>query len=311
MPSVKAVRLRDVLNADLANEVQLVRRWTGLFLVLHAWIVILACLALAGLVHPAFAILFIPIVGGRQLGLAILMHEASHGLLSSNRTWNDLAGRWLAGAPVGADLPSYRTYHFRHHRFTQQEEDPDLVLSAPFPVSRASFVRKVLRDLSGLTFLKQKAFLALSAFRSNDEKLRAVSRRTLAGWLATNAVISLASLFLLGWPALALWWLSQAMWLPFALRIRNIAEHACTTTSVDPFSHARTTRASLIERMLVAPYWVNYHAEHHLFMGVPCYRLPAVHAALREAGHHNRMTIASSYREVIAAVVQPTRTKPV
>jgi hypothetical protein len=46
--------------------------------------------------------------------------------------------------------------------------------------------------------------------------------------------------------------------------IRNIAEHACISTGEDPFSHACTTRANPIERLFIAPYWVNYHAEHHL-----------------------------------------------
>ena len=87
------------------------------------------------------------------------------------------------------------------------------------------------------------------------------------------------------------------------LRIRNIAEHACTTTgSDDPFTHARTTHAGWLARATVAPYWVNYHAEHHLFMGVPCYRLPQVHAALGRAGKHDSMTIAPSYAAVLRQV---------
>ena len=87
------------------------------------------------------------------------------------------------------------------------------------------------------------------------------------------------------------------------LRIRNIAEHACTSTgSADPFTHARTTYANWAERATVAPYWVNYHAEHHLFMGVPCYRLKTAHDALGQQGHHARMTIAPDYASVLRIV---------
>ena len=64
--------------------------------------------------------------------------------------------------------------------------------------------------------------------------------------------------------------------------MRNIAEHACTSTREDPFSHARTTRANPIERLFIAPYWVNYHAEHHLFMHLPCNRLPEAYRLLDE-----------------------------
>ena len=87
----------------------------------------------------------------------------------------------------------------------------------------------------------------------------------------------------------------MATWLPLVTRIRNIAEHACTSTGEDPFSHARTTLANPIERLLIAPYWVNYHAEHHLFMYLPCYRLPEAHRLLAEKGFVKRMEIEPGY----------------
>jgi fatty acid desaturase len=71
----------------------------------------------------------------------------------------------------------------------------------------------------------------------------------------------------------AVWLAAMASWLSLVTRIRNIAEHACTSSGEEPFSHARTTRANSIERGLIAPYWVNYYAEHHLFMYLPCSRL--------------------------------------
>jgi fatty acid desaturase len=82
-------------------------------------------------------------------------------------------------------------------------------------------------------------------------------------------------------------------------RIRNIAEHACTSTGEDPFSHARTTLANPIERLLIAPYWVNYHAEHHLFMYLPCYRLPDAHRLLLDKGLIKRMEVRPGYLDVM------------
>ncbi len=101
-----------------------------------------------------------------------------------------------------------------------------------------------------------------------------------------------------------MWLAALATTFPLFLRIRNIAEHACTPTdSGDPFSHARTTLAGWVERATVAPYWVNFHSEHHLFMGVPAPALPRVHALLA-AEYHARMTIAPGYRAVLASVVR-------
>jgi len=82
-------------------------------------------------------------------------------------------------------------------------------------------------------------------------------------------------------------------------RIRNIAEHACTSTGEDPFTHARTTLANPVERLLIAPYWVNYHAEHHLFMYLPCYHLPEAHRLLVEKGLVKRMEVRPGYFDVM------------
>jgi len=77
------------------------------------------------------------------------MHNTSHRALFANARINDRVGSWFCGNPVGASLARYRPYHLQHYRNTQQADDPDLSLSTPFPISRASFRRKVIRDLLG------------------------------------------------------------------------------------------------------------------------------------------------------------------
>lgn len=313
-------------------------RWRGLWLVAHAWIVSIALVGVAAWSHnPVAWLLAIVFVGGRQLGLAILMHDAAHGALHPNRKINNFLGQWLTGAATGSDLIAYRTYHLQHHKYTQQAEDPDLSLSKPFPTTRASLWRKIARDLTGRTFAKQRAaqvryaLVGLKAMLRGENPDRRGGTRAgtpfnkqsddgmtsptadLAGamavtrafgrFLLVQAVLLSASLLLYGWTPYLLWLAGLATSFQLYLRIRNIAEHACTTTgSDDPFTHARTTRANWLERATVAPYWVNYHAEHHLFMGVPCYRLPQVHAALGRAGRHESMTIAPGYAAVLRQV---------
>ncbi len=63
----------------------------------------------------------------------------------------------------------------------------------------------------------------------------------------------------------------------------------------DPLRQARTTHASLIERALVAPYWVNYHAEHHLFTQLACWNLARAHRLLAERRATGRMEIERGY----------------
>jgi fatty acid desaturase len=190
----------------------------------------------------------------------------------------------------------------RHHRFTEQPEDPDLALSAPFPITRGSLWRKILRDLTGQTFLKQRG-----AQLFGNRKPGEIVNPTTAHFLLTNALL-FGALALAGywWTYPALWIVPMATWLPLVTRLRNIAEHACVRAQEDPFTHARTTLANPIERLLIAPFWVHYHAEHHVFMHVPCYRLPALHDALMNKGYWSRMKIAPGYVSVLReATTQP------
>ena len=125
--------------------------------VLHAWVVIGAAMALYALwPNPLTFVAAVIVIGSRQLGLAILMHDAAHGVLMKTRWLNEWVGQWLCAYPVLGEMIGYRHYHLVHHRRTQQPDDPDLGLSAKFPITRDSFRRKMIRDLTGQTGYKQR-----------------------------------------------------------------------------------------------------------------------------------------------------------
>lgn len=309
MPAAPRIAPSAVFTPEAWAPFQTSSRAVGPWLVAHCWAVIGLAVA-AGVVWPILIPLCVMVIGARQLGLAILMHEAAHGGLSSNRRLNDLLGHWLCAVPVGASLTAYRPYHLAHHRFAQQPEDPDLALTADFPVSRASLRRKLIRDLTGQTFFKQRVLLPLAARRglqaaraTDDHAYEAiVTGRSVLPFLLFNAGL-LAVFALAGawWVFFALWLLPMATWFPMVTRIRNIVEHACVEgAATDAFRAARTTRARWWERAFIAPYWVNFHAEHHLFMHVPCWKLPRLHRALRTAPGGERMEVADGYVQVLA-----------
>ena len=308
MPAAPRIRPADLFSPEDWAPFQSRRAWVGPLLVAHCWGVI-ALAVTAGVVWPLLIPLCVAVIGTRQLGLAILMHEAAHGGLSSNRRLNDFLGHWFCAVPVGASLNAYRPYHLAHHKYAQQAEDPDLVLSAPFPVSRASLRRKILRDLTGQTFFKQRVLLPLAALRgrpvgmaTDDHAYEAiVTGRSVAPFLVINAALLAATVAAgVWWAFFALWLLPMATWFPMVTRLRNIAEHACVEGSAtDPFRAARTTRAGWWERALIAPYWVNFHAEHHLFMHVPCWKLPALHRAVRARPQGEWMEVAPGYLSVL------------
>jgi fatty acid desaturase len=276
-------------------------RWRGLWLVLHCWGVIGLAMVM-GALWPATILLAVLVIGTRQLGLCILMHDGAHGLLHPNRRINDAVARWFCSS----SLSEYRPYHLQHHRYVQQAEDPDLPLSAPFPISRASLWRKVWRDLSGQTFFKQRLgplIDAATARRAPGEPLKPQSQELVRGrrFLIGNALgFALFAAAGFWWVWLLMWLLPMATWLPLVTRIRNIAEHALVgRDQADPLRQARTTHAGFVERALLAPYWVNFHLEHHLFTQVPCWKLPQGHALLRQRGVTARMEVQPGYATVL------------
>ena len=291
----------------------------------HCWLVIGLAMVI-GVVWPITIPLMVMVVGTRQLGLFILMHDAAHGLLHPNRRINDTAALWFGGS----ELNIYRPYHLQHHRFVQQTADPDLVLSAPFPISPVSLRRKIMRDLTGQTFAKQRfgALVGKLKARQPDQSawaLIALEAKAQRVFLISNAIgLALFAAAGLWWAWVVMWLLPMATWLPLVSRLRNIAEHAlivenstdplrhARTTQAnfleralmapnepDPLRHARTTHANLWERMWLAPYWVNYHCEHHMFTHIPCWHLAKAHRLLASKGVTQRMEVQPGYRAVL------------
>ena len=279
----------------------------GALLVAHCWAVIGAALALFALwPNPLTALIAVMVIGSRQLGLAILMHDAAHNALFRSRRLNDIIGEWLCGRPILAELATYRHYHLTHHRHTQTDKDPDLILSRKFPTPRASLRRKFLRDLTGQTGVKQLAGQIVMSVRlaGDHDAVEAAERdmaqafkapelwKSLPVFLAVIVAMGLAGQW---WWGLAFWLLPYLTWFQLVLRIRNIAEHGATEQSEDPLQNTRTTLAGPVMRFFLAPYWVNYHLEHHLVMHVPCYRLPRMHRLLADKGVVAKMRVAPSY----------------
>ncbi len=309
MANAGAIYLSREQIRDLAARSDLMGAW----LVLHCWGVIALAVALFALWPNLLTfVLAVVLIGSRQLGLAILMHEAAHNALFKSRRLNDLIGEWVCGRPILAELAAYRHYHLTHHRFTQTENDPDLVLSEKFPTTKASLKRKFTRDLTGQTGIKQLIGQIAMSFRlaGDGEAMEAAGRDDMAQafksrhiWVALPVYGSVAlAMSLLGdwWYGLAFWVLPHLTWFQLVLRIRNIAEHGATEQSENPLRNVRTTLAGPIARALVAPYWVNYHLEHHMVMHVPCWKLPRMHALLCKTEAGPQMNVAPGYGAALA-----------
>jgi len=269
-----------VLTRSETSELLRVRRWRGLGLVVTNWSLIAAAMALVAVwPNPLTVVAALFLIGARQLGLAVGMHEAAHRTLLKNRRLNDWVGSWLCAYPIWSDCHVYRPYHLKHHAKTGSPEDPDIGLIRPFPITRQSLRRKIVRDLSGQTGLK----FARAAFRRTFGQWRQSrnARRAALGFAISNGVL-LGVLVLAGHPALYLLWVVAFLTThTLVTRIRAIAEHALTPSADDPLGNTRTTLLHAWERLLVGPNRVNFHLEHHLLMTVPYYNLPRMHRLLQ------------------------------
>ena len=246
------------------------------------------------------------IIGSRQFALAVLAHDGAHHLLFKNAKINDFVSQWFCAYPVFQDNRVYRPYHLKHHRFTETENDPDISLSAPFPITKKSFARKVIRDLSGITGYKRYSSVVKGILKteasSSMTKITKIWDKS-RGFLITNSVIFLLISYFSHWSLFfMLWWFPAFTYYSLIIRIRNIAEH-CVTPGNTEFDNTRTTRASYLIRFLLAPHRVNFHLEHHLFMVCPWYNLPKAHSMMIENGYQDKMCLEESYRNVLAKAV--------
>jgi fatty acid desaturase len=274
---------RDALTRAEIDRLLEMHDWRSWLSIAFNWAVVFAAMALvAAWPNPLTILAALFLIGARQLGLAVLMHDASHRALFANKKVNDWVGNWLCAYPVWSDLYPYRPYHLQHHARTGTPKDPDLGLVAPFPITRASLRRKIWRDLSGQTgwkFAKGSWKRTFGRFGTD-----AGARRAAIGVAVTNAIL-LGILTLAGAPALYLLWV--VAWLTtntLVTRIRSISEHALAPDREEPNGRTRTTLARWWERLLIAPNRVNFHMEHHLLITVPHYNLPEMHRLLTERG---------------------------
>lgn len=272
----------------------------GFWLLAHCWGLIVAAMFLYGF-YPSFLtfVLAVTIIGGRQLGLAILMHEGAHGLLFKSRWLNETLTKWLAAGPMSIDMGEYRSRHMAHHRFTRTDRDPENYLYTPFPVAVGSMARKILRDLTGIAFVRTQLGLFLHLWGEKPGRVKRLWR-FYNGGLISNTVL-LGAFILMGRADLylQLWLVPMATTHMFFLRIRNISEHASVIDLEDPLQNSRTTLANWAERLTFAPYYVNYHIEHHMMPYIPCYRLPQLHKILARQGVTERMNIEKGYWRIV------------
>lgn len=296
--------------------------WLAAYEIAIHWGWIIFAFALPYFWTNIFTIIFsLFILGGKQLACAILMHDTSHRAVFQNNSLNDFIGQWLGAYPIFQNMVEYRPYHQSHHFHNGLDEDPDLLLTRGYPTSKKSMIRKFTRDLTGQTGIK--AFVGLLMMNLGyleynlGKNIKRISQKnrswrdfflTIIKKLGKPFLANLILFFILwsfasGWLYL-LWVFAYLTTFQFCLRIRSMAEHSMVEDSTNPYLNTRTTYANFFEKLLFAPYHVNYHVEHHMLMGVPSYNLPKMHRMLKARGFYEKALLEKNYWRVIQLAIQ-------
>tara|TARA_B100001173_G_scaffold286296_1_gene273885 strand:- start:48 stop:974 length:927 start_codon:yes stop_codon:yes gene_type:complete len=305
--ATSSVKPLEVISKEQYEEIKEKQDWRNVLSISSNWLQMSAAMALFFFYPNVITFLVaLVIIGSRQFALAVLAHDAAHNLLFENNKVNDLAGQWFCAYPIFQDNRVYRPYHLKHHRHTETEDDPDLVLSSPFPITKKSFIRKIFRDLTGITGVKRYWGSLSSIFRTKgDNVFNKISKTSnkLHGFLISNLIIFILISTTMHWSLfLLLWWLPSFTYYSLIIRIRNISEHAVTPGNND-FDNTRTTKSTVLTRFLMVPHNVNYHLEHHLFTRCPWYNLPKAHSMMIENGYEDKMCLETSYKKVLLKAV--------
>jgi fatty acid desaturase len=221
----------------------------------------------------ALAVVFSHLMHGMLIGL----HEASHGLLRKNRTFNEIEGV-VIGAFSITSFSLYRAAHQLHHAYLASERDEELW---PFVHPGVSRGRRVLAAVLELTMgLAFTPFLFLRVFLRTGSPIRSkkVRRRI---WLELGFMVLLWSGILIATTYFHVWqYLLWAYVLPAwlagnAQSLRKYVEHVgLTGSTVNGSTRSVVAQGWLANFLSVTLLHEPYHGIHHWRAGIPHSDLP-------------------------------------
>lgn len=236
-------------------------------LVIHAW-------------HPLAVVLGMVVIATRQHALFILFHDGVHYNVARSKRLNDLVTNGLIGLLQLVPVQLYRRLHLAHHARLGREDDPERLLLyrgqtwqyRPLPLS--GLLWQVLGDVLLVNNIK-----TLRYFRRElkGERLQLPAAKTWPEFWVLAAIY--AGLVVAAWVTfpevawkVALLWLLPLLTLTQAIqKVRSFLEHA--PMEADELTYS--WRPGWVGRLLVWPYHINYHREHHQHPKVPWHELPS------------------------------------
>ena len=282
------------------------------------WVVIVASWLACG-IWPIWPIwLAAAVLIGIELnGIGNLLHDAFHWRVHSSKQANDLIARIFLSGPSLIPLTSGRHSHAAHHRLLAKSEDSDwFYYGNANKADISDFLQFLFSLFSGIQFLRVGLKVLFGKHRKVETGTISNTKAAAADLLA----ILLMQLVIAGllWAITGLWWAWVPLWLaPVAMvyvglnSLRSFCEHVEYSHDELPETQSLTRlysiRSNAIERWIVSPFNMNFHAEHHMSVAVPYYNLPAYREYL---DLENAIEYRSSYLGILLKYMTSLPLKP-
>ncbi|MSY28612.1 MAG: hypothetical protein F2732_02625 [Actinobacteria bacterium] len=248
--------------------------------------------------NPITYVIAFPLMGRAHAQLLALMHESVHRLLFRNRKLNDFAGRWLLGYMSFVNTDGYRYVHMAHHREEFGPNEPDIPLYANYPITRASFWRKMRRDGLGSTGFRMLRGQFMSLFQTDPQQLN--TQRKIFSLHAVLIILSV--IFVNPWVYVMLWLVPYITVWRVMNRLRSIAEHGGLRADDDRRVTTHSVKQHLFSSFYFVPFNLGWHIAHHTDSGIPFRSLPKYHRQLQASGFVTDAYQYSSYLAIWRAL---------
>jgi fatty acid desaturase len=300
-PAVGKGRL---LELDTARQLAALRprdRISNTAYLASIWVIVAAAVAVAAAwTHWwTIAIAFV-VISSRQQALLNVEHDCIHASFTRDRRRDALIGIALCASPVGSPWHATRARHLAHHRLITTPDDPDLPLHDT--ADKAS--RGALAKYFAVGLLGGYALMVLvKGSPSNVERAQKI--RDLRNLVIAQSVLWAAMWLTVGWWAYPVLWVLPLVTLTTGCHLlRSFVEHAVLTEERPDHDNLLVSIVSNpVERAFVAPFNMNYHAEHHLYPAVPARRLPELREALAVTAEPPRL-LRSAYLTALLRYAQ-------
>jgi Na+-transporting NADH:ubiquinone oxidoreductase subunit F len=235
-------------------------------------------------------------------------HEFGHGTATRSDAVNNSV-YYVASFFLWRGPTLWRWSHFRHHSDTiVVGRDPEILVPRPPTIRRfvlnytnlvngPKALARLVRHAFGRIDDDERDFIPKSELRKVVWEARGFLA-ILAGVVAVSiATRSIVPLLLIGLPTIYGAWLMVFFGATQHLGLReDVLDHRANT---------RTVYTNPAFRFLYLN--MNYHTEHHMFPVVPYYRLPALHAEIRDALPDPNPSMWSAYREIVGELLRQRR----